>query len=136
MHFAQAKLLDLPGRGQRKAVDHSNESRDLELRQARAAKRPHLFSINRRPWMQAEGRGHILSEEFAGHRIHGCIGDRRVSAQHVLDFLRRDVLAATQIMSLIRPVIRARPWLSIEAWSPLRSHPSGVIAADVASGIS
>jgi hypothetical protein len=74
---------------------------------------------------------HVTSDSDDGDVRHVVVLE-----EHLLDLARIDVLAAADDMSFRRPAMRQKPRVSIDARSPVRSQPSGSIAAAVPSGSS
>lgn len=134
--FAQNILLYVARRRERKVVDDDPVSRRLVGRQPVATVRIQLVGIGCPPLRRADECGDLLAPCGVGDADDRDVRDIVVVEKHLLDFARVDVLTPRIIMSFKRPPILQWPRVSIDARSPVCSHPSASIAAAVASGLS
>src|ERR1700734_547483 len=86
--------LDFPGRAFWQTIDKDNPAWDLELRQGRQQEFAQFERRHRRSRFQNHRRGNVLAKARVGYGERGSLRDGRMALQPVIDFRRRDFLAA------------------------------------------
>src|SRR3972149_6684606 len=101
--LAHAVLLQLAGHGHRELAHEADVARNLVVRDAAVAIGADLLGGGGLAGAQLDPRHHRLAVEPIGHAEHGHLSDLRVAEEELLDFGRKDLLAAALAHGLQTP---------------------------------